>query len=318
MEWLRKDLLGLEDLSAEEILMVLDVAQALHDVATRKVPKLDVLQGAVVANVFFEPSTRTINSFSVAARRLGADLINFSRAGSSAQKGETLKDTARNIEAMGIDFCVVRHSGAGAPWILARALQAGVINAGDGCHEHPTQALLDLFTIRRHKGRFEGLHVAIVGDIAHSRVARSDIWGLLKLGARVTVVGPSTLLPREMARMGVAVSHQIDEVIPQCDVLNALRIQFERDEAIPLPSLREYARLFQINPARLARAKDDVLMMHPGPMNRGLEIAPEVADGSRSVILEQVTNGVAVRMAILYLLSGRDPKDIPKLLKKSG
>ncbi|MFP4056463.1 MAG: aspartate carbamoyltransferase catalytic subunit [Candidatus Brocadiia bacterium] len=304
MTWTQRHLLGLEDYSAEEILHVLDAAREFRAVATRNDQPRSDLAGKVVVNLFFEPSTRTRTSFELAERRLGATVVNFTAAFSSTVKGETLRDTARNIEAMGIDVVVMRHKCPGAPHLLARTIEAAIVNAGDGSHEHPTQALLDLFTIREHLGRIEGLRVAIVGDIAHSRVARSNLYALRKLGAEVVLVGPSTLVPRVMEKLGAEVSHDLDEVIPQVDVLNMLRIQTERLEEQPFPSVREYSRLFGLNAQRLARARPDVLLMHPGPINRGVELTPDVADGARSVILEQVTNGVAVRMAILSLLTG--------------
>lgn len=304
MKWTRKDLLGLEELSKEEILGVLDTAQSFKEVSTRSVKKVPTLRGKVVANLFFEPSTRTRVSFDLAARRMSADVINVTSDTSSVVKGETLKDTARNIEAMGVDIVVVRHSAPGAPHILARQLDASVINAGDGAHEHPTQALLDIFTIREIKKQIEGLKVAIVGDISHSRVARSNFWGLKKLGAEVILCGPATLLPKKFEELGARLSYDLDEIIPEVDVINVLRLQLERQRENLLPSIREYSRLFGINRERLHRAKEDVIVMHPGPLNRGVEIMPDVADGNRSVILRQVTNGLAIRMAVLYLCSG--------------
>lgn len=303
-QWTRKDLLGLEDLSAEEILTVLDTAESLKEVSTRNIKKVPALRGKVVVNLFFEASTRTRMSFGLAAQRLSADRIDISASGSSAEKGETLKDTALNIEAMGIDIVVIRHSMAGAPHMLAQILKSSVVNAGDGRHEHPTQGLLDIFTIREHKKRIQGLQVAIVGDITHSRVARSNIWGLTKLGAEVTVVGPATLIPSHIETMGAKVSHSLDDVIDRFDVINMLRIQLERQRTKLFPSIREYSRLFGLNAEKLKRAKKDVLIMHPGPINRGVELTPDVADGPHSVILNQVTNGLAVRMAVLYLVSG--------------
>lgn len=301
---MRKDLLGLEDLSADEIVAILDAAQSFKEVSTRSIKKVPALRGKVVVNLFFEPSTRTRVSFELAAQRLSADVVHMAEVGSSAQKGETLKDTARNIEAMGVDIVVIRHSEAGGPHMLAKILQPSVVNAGDGQHEHPTQGLLDIFTIREHKKRVEGLKVAIVGDISHSRVARSNIWGLTKLGAEVTVVGPSTLIPSHIERMGAKVSYNLDDVIGEFDVINMLRIQLERQKTKLFPSIREYSRLFGLNAERLKRAKEDVLIMHPGPINRGVELAADVADGPHSVILNQVTNGLAIRMAVLYLVSG--------------
>jgi len=303
VEWKRRHLLGLEDLSAGEITAVLDMAVSFKEVSTRSIKKVPPLRGKVVANLFFEPSTRTRISFELAASRLSADVVNFEKSTSSAVKGETLKDTARNIERMGVDIVVVRHTAPGAPHRLAEVLNISVLNAGDGAHEHPTQALLDLFTIREHKGELKGLTVAIVGDIGHSRVARSSIWGLKALGANVILVGPPTLVPAGFRKLGVEVSHNLDEVISRCDVINMLRIQFERQQSGLFPSLREYSRLFGLNRERMQRAREDVLIMHPGPINRGVEIAPQVADGPHSVILEQVENGLAVRMAAMYLVT---------------
>jgi aspartate carbamoyltransferase catalytic subunit len=303
--WSRRHLLGLEDLSRDEIFAVLDTAVHFGQDSTQRQKKRGNLAGRVVVNLFFEPSTRTRMSFGLAARRLGADVLDFSPSGSSTSKGETFIDTAKNIEAMGIDLVVVRHSSTGAPHLLSRHLQCGVVNAGDGAHEHPTQALLDMLTIRQRKGRLEGLTVALVGDIAHSRVARSNIHGLTKLGARVIVCGPPTLVPRAIGELGVEVSHQLDDILPRCDVVNMLRIQFERQRSGLFPSIAEYARLFGMNRERLAKAKPDLLLLAPGPINRGVEITPEAADGPQSAILQQVTNGLAVRMAVLHLLSGQ-------------
>ncbi|RMG07480.1 MAG: aspartate carbamoyltransferase catalytic subunit [Planctomycetota bacterium] len=300
--WTRRHLLGLRELSAEEILAVLDTARGFSEISGRSIRKVPTLRGRVVVNAFYEPSTRTRLSFSLAAQRLSADVLEFSKSGSSTAKGETLIDTARNIEAMGVDAFVLRHSAPGAAAVLARHVDAAVVNAGDGAHEHPTQALLDLYTIREHKQRFEGLEVAIVGDISHSRVARSNIWALQKLGARVTLVGPPTLVPSRFAELGCEVSHDLDAVIPRVDVLNMLRIQRERQGRLNFPSTKEYSRLFALTERRLERAKSDVLVMHPGPINRGVEISPEVADGKHSVVLEQVSAGVAVRMAVLFLV----------------
>jgi aspartate carbamoyltransferase catalytic subunit len=300
--WKRKHLLGLEELSREEILFLLETAQGFKEVSTRSVKKVPALRGRVVVNLFFEPSTRTRMSFELAALRLSADVLNFSGAASSTSKRETLTDTARNIEAMGVDILVVRHSCAGAAYQLSKVVAASVVNAGDGAHEHPTQALLDIFTIREKFDRIEGLKVALVGDVAHSRVARSNIWGLQKLGAEVYAVGPSTLVPRGLGRLGVKVHHNLDEVLEEIDVFNMLRIQKERQEHGLFPTIREYARLFGLNGERMKRTKPHVLVLHPGPINRGVELTPEVADGPRSVILEQVTNGLAVRMAVLYLV----------------
>jgi aspartate carbamoyltransferase catalytic subunit len=304
--WDRRHLLGLEQLHREEITTVLDLAEQVKQLAARGEKKLDTLSGTVVGNLFFEPSTRTRTSFSIAAKRLSADTVDFTGSGSSLVKGETFIDTARNIEAMGVEIVVVRHGTPGAPHLLAENLRAAVVNAGDGAHEHPTQALLDMFTIREHKGRIEGLTVALVGDIAHSRVARSNIWGLAKLGAKVIVCGPTTLVSRAWSKFGVEVHHDLDAVLPRCDVLNLLRIQFERQRTGLFPSIHEYAHLFGVNADRLRRAKDDVLILAPGPINRGVEITPDVADGPHSVILDQVTNGLAVRMAVLSLVRGRN------------
>lgn len=306
--WTRRHLLGLEELSVEELQAILDTAESFKEVSTRSVKKVPALRGKVVVLLFFEPSTRTSTSFNLAAKRLSADVVGFSISTSSVSKGETLNDTARNIEAMGVDIVVVRHSAPGAARQLSRILDASVVNAGDGSHEHPTQGLLDIFTIREAKGRIKGLKVAIVGDIQHSRVARSNIHGLTKLGAQVTVVGPATLIPPHIEELGVEVSYDLDAVLPEMDVVNILRIQLERQGRSMFPSIREYAALFGINQERLSRAKPDLLVLHPGPMNRGVEITPEVADGNHSVILRQVTNGLAVRMAVLYLVSGGQPR----------
>jgi len=300
----RKDLLGIEDLSSEEIVSILDTARTFREVLDRPIPKVPSLRGLTAANLFFESSTRTRLSFELAEKRLSADTVNFQTSGSSVSKGESLKDTARNIEAMGIHLVVIRHSASGAPHYLARNLDAGVINAGDGTHEHPTQGLLDLFTIRERRGKIAGLRVAIIGDVTHSRVARSNIWGLTKLGASVTIAGPATMMPMEVERFGVRVARSVEEAIEGADVVNILRIQLERQRGTLYSSLREYARVYGVTSKRLERAKPDVMVMHPGPMNRGIEIAQDVADGKHSVILEQVTNGVAVRMAVLYLLAG--------------
>ena len=301
--WHRKDLVGLDELSAQEIVHILDTAESFREVSTRSIKKLPTLRGKVVALMFFEDSTRTRMSFELAASRLSADTVLFTAKGSSVTKGETTLDTARNIAAMGVDAMVVRHSQSGAPHMLARDLPLSIINAGDGSHEHPTQALLDMFTMRQRLGRIEGLKVAIVGDIAHSRVARSNILGLTKLGAEVVVVGPPTLVPRAITAMGCQVSHDLDEVLPHVDVVNMLRIQFERFGANQFPSLREYHSLYGLNAQRLKSCNPDILVMHPGPINRGVEITSEVADGPNSCIIQQVTNGLAVRMAILYLVA---------------
>ena len=302
----KKDLLGLEDLSAQEITGILDTARTFREVLDRPIPKVPPLRGMTAANLFFENSTRTRLSFELAEKRLSADTVNFQTSGSSVSKGETLRDTARNIEAMGIHLVVVRHQASGAPHYLARHLDAGVINAGDGTHEHPTQGLLDIYTMREQRGRVAGLKVAIIGDVMHSRVARSNIWGLTKLGAEVTIAGPPTMMPAEVERFGVRVAKSVDEAIEGSDVVNILRIQLERQRGTLYSSLREYARVYGVTRERLRRARPDVTVMHPGPMNRGVEIAQDVADGEHSVILQQVTNGVAVRMAVLYLLAGRN------------
>jgi aspartate carbamoyltransferase catalytic subunit len=299
--WTRRHLLSLEDLTREEILFVLDTAESFKEVSTRSVKKVPALRGRVVVNMFFEESTRTRMSFELAAQRLSADVIDFTEIVSSTRKGESLLDTARNIEAMGVDLMVLRHPCAGAALDLTRAVRCCVINAGDGQHAHPTQGLLDLFTIREVKGRIEGLNAAIVGDVAHSRVARCDLQGLLKLGARVTLVGPPTLVPAAFRELGAQVVHDLDAVLPEMDVVNMLRIQKERITSSVFPSVREYVQLFGMNRERLARCKPDVLIMHPGPVNRGIELAADVADGPNSSILRQVTNGLAVRMAVLFL-----------------
>ena len=299
--WTRADLLGLEHLSAEEITTILDTAQQLKELTNGCADKVDLLKGTTVANLFFENSTRTRTSFSLAARRLGADVIDFSAAGSSLSKGETFIDTAKNIEAMNVDTVVVRHRTPGTPQLLAKNIRCSVINAGDGAHEHPTQGLLDIMTIREHRKDLKGLTVALVGDISHSRTARSNIWGLKKLGAHVIVCGPSTLVSRRWEELGVEVAYSLDAILPRCDVLNLLRIQFERQITRPFPSVREYALLYAMTGERMEKAKDDILIMAPGPINRGTEVTPEVADGPHSVILHQVTNGLAIRMAVLYL-----------------
>jgi aspartate carbamoyltransferase catalytic subunit len=302
--WTRKDLLGLRELTADEINFVLETTDAFKQVGTREIKKVPALRGKTLVNFFVEPSTRTRTSFELAALRLSADVINIAATTSSLTKGETLKDTARNLEALHADIIVLRHSSAGAPQFLASRLKASVINAGDGAHEHPTQALLDLYTIRERRGNIAGLHVAIIGDILFSRVARSNIFGLLKLGARVTLVGPSTLVPREFEKLGAEVSHDIEDVLPTADVVNLLRIQHERQRREYFPGLGEYIRLFGLTKERAKLLKPDCLIMHPGPINRGVEVDSEVADGLQSVILDQVTNGLAVRMAVLYLCGG--------------
>jgi aspartate carbamoyltransferase catalytic subunit len=304
MNWKRKDLLGLRELTAEEINFILETADAFKQVGTREIKKVPALRGKTLINFFVEPSTRTRTSFELAAQRLSADIVNISASTSSLTKGETLKDTARNLEALHADILVLRHSSAGAPQFLAQRLKSSVINAGDGAHEHPTQGLLDLSTIREKRGRVHGLNVAIVGDILFSRVARSNIFGLTKLGAHVTLVGPSTLVPREFETLGVTVSHKIDKVLPEADVVNLLRIQHERQRKEYFPGIGEYTTLFGLSKQRAKLLKPDCLVMHPGPINRGVEIDSEVADGLQSVILDQVTNGLAVRMAVLYLCGG--------------
>jgi aspartate carbamoyltransferase catalytic subunit len=304
MNWSRKDLVGLRELSADEINFVLQTADAFKQVGTREIKKVPALRGKTLVNLFVEPSTRTRISFELAAHRLSADVINISAATSSLTKGETLKDTARNLEALHADILVLRHSSAGAAQFLAQRLQTSLINAGDGAHEHPTQALLDLYTIREKRGRIDGLHVVIIGDILFSRVARSNIFGLTKLGARVTLVGPSTLVPREFEQLGVKVSHRIDDVLPIADVVNLLRIQHERQRKEYFPGIGEYIRSFGLTKKRAELLKPDCLIMHPGPINRGVELDSDLADGERSVILDQVTNGLAVRMAVLYLCGG--------------
>lgn len=301
--WKRRHLLDLETLTAEEITILLDTAQQMKDATGNCRRKLSLLSGKTCANLFFENSTRTRNSFSLAAKRLGADTVEFSSAGSSVAKGETFVDTAKTIEAMGVDWVVTRHATPGTPHLLARELACSVMNAGDGPHEHPTQGLLDMLTIRQHRQSFEGLTVALVGDIAHSRTARSNLWGLSKLGAHVIVCGPSTLVSPRWEELGFEVAHSLDDILPRCDVLNLLRVQFERQVTRPFPSIHEYAALYAMNGERMSRSKKDILIMAPGPINRGVEITPEVADGPHSVILEQVTNGIAVRMAALWLLS---------------
>ncbi len=310
MKWNRKDLLGLEDLTREEIKMILDTTESFKEISTREIKKVPALRGKTIANLFFESSTRTRISFELAEKRLSADVVNFSASTSSLSKGETLIDTARNIEAMKIDCVVIRHSSSGASYMLSKKLNAAVINAGDGTHEHPTQALLDMFTIREKKGRLEGLKVAIVGDIRHSRVARSNIWGMRKMGIEVRICGPKTLLPVDIEKTGVKVFYDIEQAVKNVDVIMALRIQKERQGQSYFPSIREYSKLYGITGERLKYAKEDVLIMHPGPINRGVEIMPEVADGPYSVILEQVTNGLAVRMAVLYLVMGSKTKEV--------
>ncbi|MCM8779940.1 MAG: aspartate carbamoyltransferase catalytic subunit [Candidatus Omnitrophica bacterium] len=303
MNWTKKDLLGLEYLSKEEIELVLDTAASFKEVSSRSIKKVPALRGQTVVNLFYEPSTRTRVSFEVAAKRLSADVINISAQESSVRKGETLIDTGRNIQALKADIIVLRHSSSGAPNILARSVEISVINAGDGWHEHPTQALLDMFTLKEKFGRLQSLNVSIVGDIAHSRVARSNIWGLTKLGAKVTVCAPKMLIPPGIEEMGARISYDIETALKNADAVNVLRMQFERDEKNAFPKQLEYFKSYGITLERLKRAKKDILVMHPGPINRGVEISSEVADSANSVILEQVTNGIAVRMAVLYLVS---------------
>ena len=300
--WTRKDLVGIADLSADEISVILDTAESFSEVSQRQIKKVPTLRGRTVLNLFFEASTRTRSSFELAEKRLSADSLNFSGSGSALSKGETLMDTAHNLEAMSPDLVVVRHQHPGVPHMLAERLQSGIINAGDGAHEHPTQALLDAFTIRRAKGRLDGLRVAIIGDIEHSRVVRSNIHLLTKMGAQVVIAGPRTLVPLHASGFGIEVVHDLDEALEGADVVMMLRVQLERHQRAQFPSVREYFRLFGLTEERLKRAKDDVIVMHPGPMNRGVEIDSAVADGARSVILDQVANGVSVRMAVLFLL----------------
>ena len=304
---LGKDLVGLEPLSADQIRMILDTAEPFKEVSERSIKKVPALRGKTIVNLFFEASTRTRISFEFAEKRLSADTVNIAAQGSSLSKGETLVDTARNLEAMRIDMVVIRHHASGAARFLGERIRSNVINAGDGTHEHPTQGLLDLLTLRDKFGSIEGLKVAICGDVLHSRVARSNIWGLLKLGAEVAVCGPPTLLPTGLASLGVTVMHHIEDAIQWADALNVLRLQLERMEGGFVPSLREYNRIFGVTNERLERAPKDIVVMHPGPMNRGVEIDSDVADGPHSLILPQVTNGVAVRMAVLYLLAGGLP-----------
>jgi aspartate carbamoyltransferase catalytic subunit len=305
---LGKDLVGLEPLSAEQIELILDTAEPFKEVSERAIKKVPALRGKTIVNLFFEPSTRTRISFEFAEKRLSADTVNVAAAGSSVSKGETLVDTARNLEAMRIDMVVIRHGSSGAAQFLGQRIRSNVINAGDGKHEHPTQGLLDMLTLRDRFQRIKGLKVAICGDILHSRVARSNIWGLTKLGAEVGVCGPASLLPRHVEELGVTILPRIEDAIQWADALNVLRLQLERMQAGYIPSLREYNRVFGISRERLDRAPKDVLILHPGPMNRGVEIDSDVADGPHSVILNQVTNGVAVRMAVLYLLAGGRPE----------
>lgn len=308
--WTRKDLVELQSLSLEELNLLLHTAAAFKTVGTRHIKKVPAMRGKTLVNFFVEPSTRTRISFELAAARLSADVVNMSASASSLTKGETLKDTARNLEALHADVIVLRHSSAGAAQFLAERLAASVVNAGDGAHEHPTQALLDTFTILEKRGRIEGLHVAIVGDILFSRVARSNVFALTKLGAKVTLVGPPTLVPREFEKLGVRVTHDLDSLLPELDVINLLRVQHERQSRSYFPSLGEYTALFGLTKARAARLREDCLIMHPGPINRGVEIDSDVADSARSVILDQVTNGLAVRMAVLYLCNAARSQEL--------
>jgi len=301
--WTKKDLLGLEYLSAEEIEFILYTAASFKEVTTRQVKKVPALRGKTVVNLFYEPSTRTRTSFELAAKRLSADVINIAVESSSVKKGETLIDTGKNIEALKIDIIVVRHNASGAPNILARSVKSSVVNAGDGWHEHPTQALLDMFTLKEKLGRIEGLNVSVIGDIAHSRVARSNIWGLTKLGAKVTVCAPEMLIPVGIEKMGVRATANLDEALEGADAINVLRMQFERDSGGAFPTKLGYFKQYGITADRLKKCKKDIVVMHPGPINRGIEMSSEVADGANSVILEQVTNGIAVRMAVLYLVA---------------
>jgi aspartate carbamoyltransferase catalytic subunit len=311
MSWHKNHLLDIESLTADEILTVLDTARAFKAVGERAIKKVPALRGKTVVNLFVEPSTRTRISFELAEQRLSADIINFSAEASSFKKGETLKDTALNLQALNADFIVIRHSASGAPHFLARVVGAKVINGGDGAHEHPTQALLDAFTIRERKGKIAGLNVTILGDILYSRVARSNIWALTKLGARVTLCGPSTLVPKTFEKMGCRVTYSVDDALREADIIHLLRIQHERQRKTMFPGIGEYTQLFGLNKARLAKTKPEALIMHPGPINRGVEIDSEIADCDRSLILEQVTNGLAVRMAVLFLLNGgKGPQEV--------
>lgn len=303
-QWTRKDLLGLRDLSKEEIEMILSTAKSFYEVSDRSIKKVPALRGKTVTNLFFEPSTRTRVSFELAEKRLSADTIHITSSTSSMVKGETLKDSLRNIEALKVNLVVMRHPCSGAPHRMAPYFKASIINAGDGINEHPTQALLDMFTILEKKGKIEGMKVTFIGDILHSRVARSNIWGLTKMGAEVTVCGPKTLLPAQIEKMGVRSTTNLKEAVKDADVINLLRIQLERQKESYFPSIREYVNSYQINKEILKGAKSDVVIMHPGPVNRGIEITSDVLDGPFSVILDQVTNGLAVRMAVLYLLAG--------------
>lgn len=303
MAFERQHILGLQELTAEEITLILDTAESMKEVSERDVKKVPALRGVTVCNLFFEPSTRTRSSFEIAEKRLSADVLNFTTSQSSVVKGESLLDTARNLEAMGASMIVIRHPMSGAPWLLAKKLDSSIINAGDGSHEHPSQGLLDLFTIRQLKGKIEGLKVVIVGDILHSRVARSNIWGFLKLGAEVRVVGPPTLVPKYIEHIDVKSFYSLDKAVDGADVVIMLRIQKERQDSEFFPSLREYSRFYGLNREKLRNAAEDVTVMHPGPINRGVELTSDIADAPGSVILEQVSNGIAVRMAMFYLVA---------------
>ncbi|MCI0480067.1 MAG: aspartate carbamoyltransferase catalytic subunit [Candidatus Dadabacteria bacterium] len=303
MAFERQHILGLQELTAEEITLILDTAESMKEVSERDVKKVPALRGVTVCNLFFEPSTRTRSSFEIAEKRLSADVLNFTTSQSSVLKGESLLDTARNLEAMGASMIVIRHPMSGAPWLLAKKLDSSIINAGDGSHEHPSQGLLDLFTIRQLKGKIEGLKVVIVGDILHSRVARSNIWGFLKLGAEVRVVGPPTLVPKYIEHIDVKSFYSLDKAVDGADVVIMLRIQKERQDSEFFPSLREYSRFYGLNREKLRSAAEDVTVMHPGPINRGVELTSDIADAPGSVILEQVSNGIAVRMAMFYLVA---------------
>ncbi|MGC8976895.1 MAG: aspartate carbamoyltransferase catalytic subunit [Candidatus Ratteibacteria bacterium] len=305
MEWKRKDLIGLEYLSKEEIEMILEVADSFKDVSTRSVKKVPALRGKTIVNLFFEPSTRTRTSFELAAKRLSADVLSFDVSSSSVSKGETIVDTAKNIEAMKVDCFIVRHSVSGAPEIISKNVSSSVINAGDGCHEHPTQALLDLFTVKEKFGHIKGIKISIIGDILHSRVARSNIWGFKKLGADVILCGPPPLIPKDIEKTGAKITYDIDKAIENADIVYLLRLQRERQKENFLPSLKEYSFLYGIDKKRYEKIKTKAFIMHPGPMNRGIEIKSDVAEKDSSLILNQVTNGIAVRMAVLYLTIGR-------------
>ncbi len=309
--WTRKDLVSLRELSSAEIYLILDTARAFKEVLNRPIKKVPSLRGKTVVNLFVEPSTRTRISFELAAKRLSADVVSMESESSSFKKGETLKDTALNLQAMNVDYIILRHSAAGAAQFLSERLKASIINAGDGAHEHPTQGLLDLFTIRERKGNIQGLKVIICGDILFSRVARSNIWALTKSGAEVTLVGPKTLVPEDFRGLGVKIEYDLDKVLPAADVVMLLRIQHERQRQVMFPSVGEYISLFGLTKNRFQKCKSDVLIMHPGPINRGVEVDSELADGLNSVILEQVTNGIAIRMAVLYLLGGgKGPQEL--------